>query len=254
MNRKVGDQVEDDAPVRLRNAVALGQPTGLADALAGASTAHQPTAAELGDLRRSLAVALAAPGASAPPSGTTPRMRVALRGAMAVALLTVGAEALWYGIATPTVSQPAPTGLTAPGPVAHEPAAPAPVAPAGTIAAAGVAAAAPSGADAPAVNRPPLELRRRRGVPGRAARRDDELKLLSRAQQALGSEPALSFALAERHRRLFPDGALAQEREVIAIEALRGLQKTNEAEARAQRFRARYPRSAHLPRVEGQRL
>jgi hypothetical protein len=77
---------------------------------------------------------------------------------------------------------------------------------------------------------------------------------VSRAQRALDANPALALSLAERHRALFPEGALAQEREVIAVEALRALRRPDEAEARARRFRARYPDSAHLPRVEGQRL
>ena len=80
------------------------------------------------------------------------------------------------------------------------------------------------------------------------------MHLLFRAQQLLASDPAGALTLAERHGRLFPAGVLAQEREVIAIEALRALQRKDEAEARARRFRARYPKSAHLPRVEAQRL
>jgi hypothetical protein len=239
----------DGAPVRLRDAAATEQPAGLAGALASARLAHQPTAAELDDLRRSLAATLATPAGGAPASGAAAGVRIAVRGAIAAALLTVGAGALWYGVAAPTVSPPTESG-TAVAPAAVTPA---PVAPAETIAVPQAVEMAPPRAQSAAA-RPPLELARRRAASGRAARGDDELRLLSRAQQALGSEPALAFSLAERHRRLFPGGALAQEREVIAIEALRGLQKTNAANARAQQFRARYPHSAYLPRVQGQPL
>jgi len=242
-------QFGDSAPVRLRDAAATEQPAGLAGALAGASLAHQPTAAQLDDLRRSLAVALATPAGAAPTSGATPGVRVAVRGAIAAALLTVGAGALWYGIATPTIS-PRTESVAA---VTTAPVATPPVARVETIAVPPVVETAAPRAEAAAA-RQPLDLGRRHAPSGRAARSDDELRLLSRAQQALGAEPALAFSLAERHRRLFPDGALAQEREVIAIEALRGLKKTNEADARAQQFRARYPHSAHLPRVQGQPL
>lgn len=240
----------ENAPARLRDAVGANQPTGLAGALRDAATGHQPTGAQLGDLRRALAVALARPGGGAAPRAATPRTRVALRGALAVAVLAVGAGALWYGIAGPTASSP-----TEPGAIGAV--APAPVAPVETFAAPTAPAATAPAAASPAPDRSalaPLELRSRHTAPDRAARRDDELRLLSRAQQALISEPAVALALAERHRRLFPAGVLAQEREVIAIDALRGLRRTDDAEARVRQFRARYPHSAHLPRVEGQRL
>lgn len=235
---QIGEQTGDGGPVRLRDAAGAGQPAGLAEALTDATLDHQPTGAQLDDLRRSLAVALARPVAGAPARDATPRTGGAWRGALAVALLTIGAGALWYGVSAPMVPTPPATGA---------------VAPVGTIVAPTVSVT-PSIAAPAASDRPQLELGSRHAAPSRAARPDDELRLVSRAQQALVSEPALAFALAERHRRLFPNGALAQEREVIAIEALRGLQRTDEATARARRFRALYPHSAHLPRVEGRRL
>lgn len=230
-------------PGRLRDARDASLPAGLADALAGASLAHQPTAVELADLRRSLAVALAGPAAEvAVASAEGPRLRGAWKGPLATAVLVVGGGVLWFGLAATKVASPSlpATPGQVPAAIVASPADPA------------APAVAPGTAAAPAT-RPPLDLRSPQRVPGRAARRPEEIGLLSRAQQALVAQPALAFTLAERHRRLFPDGLLAQEREVIAIEALRGLQRTAEAEARAQRFRARYPRSAHLPRVERQR-
>ena len=48
----------------------------------------------------------------------------------------------------------------------------------------------------------------------------------------------------------YPGGALVQEREVIAISALAAMGRSGEARARAQRFLAAFPRSAHRRRLE----
>ena len=79
---------------------------------------------------------------------------------------------------------------------------------------------------------------------------DAEIALLGRAHQALSSNPARALSLTEQHRRDYPSGALGQESDVIAIEALVALGRTGEAEAAAARFRARYPSSAHLRRLD----
>jgi hypothetical protein len=51
------------------------------------------------------------------------------------------------------------------------------------------------------------------------------------------------------HARLFPNGTLAPEREVLAIEILRAESRTSEADARLRAFRARYPKSVYLERL-----
>jgi hypothetical protein len=79
---------------------------------------------------------------------------------------------------------------------------------------------------------------------------EPESALLGRAQRALGSNPAVALSLAEQHAADYPSGLLSQEREVIAIQALVALHRTAEAGIRAQAFRARYPGSAHLRRVD----
>jgi hypothetical protein len=56
--------------------------------------------------------------------------------------------------------------------------------------------------------------------------------------------------LTEEHARLFPEGTLVPEREVLAIEALVELGRTQEARARFADFRGRFPNSPHLPRLE----
>jgi hypothetical protein len=74
--------------------------------------------------------------------------------------------------------------------------------------------------------------------------------LLEQARAALNSSPAQALRLAQQHAQQFPHGLLTQEREVIAISALRRLGRTTEAEARAARFDARYPHSLHQQAVD----
>ena len=76
-----------------------------------------------------------------------------------------------------------------------------------------------------------------------------ELQLLERAQQTLGADPARALAIAEQHRQRYAHGEFAQEREMIAIEALMALGQTERAAARARAFARRYPDSSHLPHL-----
>lgn len=103
--------------------------------------------------------------------------------------------------------------------------------------------------------RAPAEVRRAHGErraakPAPPARALDEASLLRRAQAALGERPGQALSLAREHARRFPDGALAQEREVIAISALERLGREREAAARAQAFERRWRGSVHQPRLE----
>lgn len=77
----------------------------------------------------------------------------------------------------------------------------------------------------------------------------DEPQLIERARKALASEPRRALTLTQEHQRRFPAGALAVERDVIALEALARSGQTAEATRRAHAFEAKYPRSIHLPRV-----
>ncbi|HEY3236112.1 MAG TPA: hypothetical protein VGJ84_15450 [Polyangiaceae bacterium] len=77
-----------------------------------------------------------------------------------------------------------------------------------------------------------------------------ETRLLAQAQAALGSGPARALQLAYAHARLFPNGVLTQEREVIAIQALVRLGRMEEARRRAQAFELRFPGSAHQQKVQ----
>ncbi|HEY8944583.1 MAG TPA: hypothetical protein VIM73_09995 [Polyangiaceae bacterium] len=84
----------------------------------------------------------------------------------------------------------------------------------------------------------------------RATSGASEVELLERARRALGSDPRRALALTQEHRARFPGGVLGQEREVIAIEALRRLGRSEEAGRRAGSFEQRYPDSAHRRSVE----
>jgi hypothetical protein len=78
-----------------------------------------------------------------------------------------------------------------------------------------------------------------------------EDQLLERARRALASDPNRALALTREHARSYPSGVLAQEREVIAIEALKRLGRGGEAEARRGTFEERYPQSAHRRNLDG---
>jgi len=78
---------------------------------------------------------------------------------------------------------------------------------------------------------------------------EDELKMLRRAQDDLVDRPLRSLKGTEQHRRDYPSGVFAQEREMIAIEALFQLSRVNDGLNRAKRFLERYGDSTHAPRV-----
>jgi hypothetical protein len=80
---------------------------------------------------------------------------------------------------------------------------------------------------------------------GTQAKPQSEAGLLEQARRALNSSPSTALLLANQHAARFPHGALTQEREVIAIEALRRLHRTSEADLRAAAFARAYPGSAH---------
>ena len=77
--------------------------------------------------------------------------------------------------------------------------------------------------------------------------------LLGKAQQALlSSDARTALALAESHQQRFPAGALTEEREAIAIEALIVLDgsSSNDARLRFEKFRTTYPRSGYRQRLD----
>ncbi|HRG99589.1 MAG TPA: hypothetical protein PLR99_25255, partial [Polyangiaceae bacterium] len=77
-----------------------------------------------------------------------------------------------------------------------------------------------------------------------------EAALLRAAQDGLRGDPTVALARASEHARRFPRGALTQEREAIAIEALVKLGRGAEARARADRFAKSFPGSTHQRRLD----
>jgi hypothetical protein len=72
-------------------------------------------------------------------------------------------------------------------------------------------------------------------APSAAATEDpiaEEAALLERARVALGASAAEALAVTEAHAAKFPNGKLAMERELLAIDALRRLGRVAEARAR----------------------
>jgi hypothetical protein len=71
-----------------------------------------------------------------------------------------------------------------------------------------------------------------------------EAELLEQARAALKSNPAVALVRANEHAARFPRGVLVQEREVLAIQALRKLGRASEADRRAEAFAKAFPGSA----------
>lgn len=102
----------------------------------------------------------------------------------------------------------------------------------------------PSPAEEPAAKKDPI----RPEEPAEPQR--TEVQLLYEARKSMSGQPLAALKLLNEHAARFPRGMLAPEREVLVIEALRSVGRTSEATERLQQFRARYPKSLHLRRLE----
>jgi hypothetical protein len=79
-----------------------------------------------------------------------------------------------------------------------------------------------------------------------------ERALLDVARTALArGEPAQALAATNRHAHEYPDGALVEEREALAIKALVALGRRDEARTRAREFERRFPNGLMLRAVKG---
>ncbi len=78
----------------------------------------------------------------------------------------------------------------------------------------------------------------------------DEARLISEAHAVLEAQPARALALTTTHRRLYAEGQLAAERELVAIDALMRLGRVDAARARAARLDAQYPSSPYPARAQ----
>lgn len=191
------------------------------------------------------------PSASAPPA---PRARADVPGASR----EVGDDTASPAVPAEAPSPPRPREAI----VSPEPAPSGAIEPPDDI---GATAPPPSRADA--VETPPagaLSQRRAAGASPAARRAEppagrsvgesepqlDESALLDRARAQLASDPAAALAATARHARHFPRGLLVEEREVIAVDALMRLGRSETARARARRFTLAHPRSVYRARVE----
>jgi hypothetical protein len=86
----------------------------------------------------------------------------------------------------------------------------------------------------------------------RAARSDasTEIALITRAQGLLDLQPSAALTVLREHERQFPSGILAEERDVLRVEAERALGRTPQAIAHAKAFCAQYPNSPQTRTLE----
>ena len=214
-----------------------GAPAELRELLSSARS-DVPSAHQLSGLESKLGALLDA----APPADATPRPDVTSPGmpglaklAMIVAVGGLVGGGVYFGTREPAPAPvPAPSVVSAPAPKAT----PLPEQPAAESAPAAPASEAPVADAAPPKTR------------AQATAKPSEAALLNQAQQALKSDPRRALQLTRLHKQLYPQGSLAQEREVIAIEALSRLDKKGSAQERAEAFSEKYPESAHQKKVD----
>jgi hypothetical protein len=78
---------------------------------------------------------------------------------------------------------------------------------------------------------------------------ESELELLAHAQRKLANNPSAALVLLHQHRERYAQGAFAEERDVLVLEALLQLGMMRELRGRARGFLDTYPSSAHRGRV-----
>jgi hypothetical protein len=122
-----------------------------------------------------------------------------------------------------------------------------PSSPPASTAAAPAAPAAERDAPIPTVKSAP---RKSREGPPTAPNPVAELALLERARRILAADPARTLALTDEHRRSFRPGLFAEERELLAIEALVKLKQQAGAAQRARAFSRSHPNSVHARRLQ----
>jgi len=128
-------------------------------------------------------------------------------------------------------------GATAPSPVAEAaPARPTPPRPRRHVAEPKVAVAAPAPAPVVDTAKPTDSLAR-------------EVPLIDQGRAAVVTSPSRALAVLETHRREFPRGQLAAEREFLAVQALLQMNHMADAKKRAQELGVHYPTSSYAARA-----
>jgi hypothetical protein len=159
-------------------------------------------------------------------------------------VLGVLVGALLVGVLRPPRPMPAPA---APPPIRETPAPAAPV----------TAPPQPTPAIAPVPTAPPP--RAATTAPPRAPATVDDRDLDLAAERALvdlaragvaRNQHAAALEALERHLQKFPRGRLAEERDMLWVQALVQAGRHTDARARAAAFRRRYPRSLLLPAID----
>jgi hypothetical protein len=74
---------------------------------------------------------------------------------------------------------------------------------------------------------------------------EDEASLLYRAKKLARTDRSAALRMLDQHATHFPKGTLVEEREVLAIDLLRGLGRKPEAEQRAAEFLQHFPASSY---------
>lgn len=219
-----------------------GDDLGDLRAVLEAADLHEPSTGDLDKLHARLAAALppgTLPPTPAPPAPPAPTAAPVAGGVTSKAILAVAISSAVLGLAIASwPSSPSSTTTTAP--VTEQPATPpasvsAPVASSSSVAEPMLSASAepPSSRSAARPPAPP------------------EATLLARAhEELLHGSPSKALETTAEHARAYPHGALAQEREVIAIESLLALGRHDEAKRRAKAFHTSYPTSSHGERID----
>ena len=76
-----------------------------------------------------------------------------------------------------------------------------------------------------------------------------EIPLIDAGRSDLATAPSRALAALETHRREFPRGQLAAEREFLAVQALLQMNRIADADKRAAELAARYPSSSYAARA-----
>jgi hypothetical protein len=76
-----------------------------------------------------------------------------------------------------------------------------------------------------------------------------EVPLIDEGRAALATAPSRALAVLETHRREFPRGQLAAEREFLAVQALLQMNHTADAKKRAEELGVHYPSSSYAARA-----
>jgi hypothetical protein len=76
-----------------------------------------------------------------------------------------------------------------------------------------------------------------------------EVPLIDEGRTALATAPSRALAALENHRREFPHGQLAAEREFLAVQALLQMNHLADAKKRAEELGVHYPQSSYAARA-----